>query len=114
MLNAVLDVLSDGKWHRTSELTRAAGGRRIDRILLDLPYLAESDTGTWFCIPDDRTPMLAPDDIPGAPLTTDRTGSPRIDDLHLPGKITRKHPRRALRGSGGLSEGTPVFGLLAG
>ena len=58
----VLQVLSDGQWHRTADLSAlTGGGRKLKSELMDCPSIAESDSGRWWCVPDDRTPLLAPD-----------------------------------------------------
>lgn len=60
----VLSILSDGQWHARSELITVAGsGAELDEVIKNHPWLAESDTGRWFCLPDARTPTLAPDDL---------------------------------------------------
>lgn len=60
----ILRVLADGQWHRTADLSALIGGKaQLERQLMDCPSIAESDSGQWWCIPDRRTPLLAPDDL---------------------------------------------------
>ena len=61
---AMASLLSDGRWHHRDELAAIAGEvRYVRQELMDHPTVAESDTGEWWCIPDDHTPFWAPDDV---------------------------------------------------
>lgn len=59
-----LAILADGQWHTKRELCAAtgtsySGGSNI--LLFKIDAAAESDSGNYACIPDHRTPTLAPD-----------------------------------------------------
>lgn len=61
----ILEVLADGQWHPRWYLEELAGGK-LGRLLNAMqfhPHLAESDSGRWWCIPDERTPLYAPDEV---------------------------------------------------
>ncbi len=59
----VVKVLSDGQWHRKSELRNLVAGYKceIDTVL-DCLDAAESDSGRWVALADERTPEKAPDE----------------------------------------------------
>jgi len=59
----MIAILGDGQWHEKETLSRTLK-ISVSEIILAATFqalLAESDSGAWMCIPDDRTPELAPD-----------------------------------------------------
>ncbi len=55
-------LLSDHAWHKKAEILKMVGA---GNSLLDYSdQVAESDFGFYICLPDDSTPLFAPDELP--------------------------------------------------
>jgi len=65
----ILEILKDGRWHRLMDLVETVGDRnRFKSSMVDCPLVAESDSGRYWCIPDEHTPTLAPDERETDPI----------------------------------------------
>ncbi len=59
----IFQVLSDGKWHRKSTINQICKDYSLSPYtLMEICHIGESDCGYWVCIPNDKTPMEAPDE----------------------------------------------------
>ena len=60
-LEAVRDLLSSGDWIHREEIERTLQPYRISLITVsDFLSLAEDDTGLFYAIPTDQTPITSP------------------------------------------------------
>jgi len=58
----VWQILSDRQWHRPGSILRIAKANRVGFDgLCDMMGIAESESGQWYCMPDESTPTEAPD-----------------------------------------------------
>jgi hypothetical protein len=59
-------ILSDGRWHSTAQISsRLRLEVAVFRFeLQNVEGVAESDSGKYFCIPTEKTPLYAPDEHP--------------------------------------------------
>ena len=57
------EFLSLGSWVRVENLSLIAKKHRVGaESLFDSLRLAESDSGKWLCLPNEYTPLFAPDE----------------------------------------------------
>ena len=58
--------LSDGQWHAVSAVRKIAHAFLCSfGPLADAAHLAQSDRGSWVCLPNVQSPLLAPDELEG-------------------------------------------------